>query len=285
MEDVIFFDPQVSDLQAIIAETAKITATDLSDAKQLELVKATRIKLKKARVVIEKQGKTQRDRATDYSRRVMAREKELIGIIEPEEDRLQAIEAEAERIKVRAERMTSLPLRREQLAAIGDGIVTPDVILLDMDAEQFVAHMNGRKVAQFEKMEAARKAEETRVAREKEIEAAKARAVQDERDRAEKEDQRKRDEAAAAATKAVDDAKREAERIEREAREKVEREAKEKADAEAADAAEQAKLEKRKRYQNWLETIGYSEETKHLWKFEDAGDRVRAFSIKGEFIK
>jgi hypothetical protein len=147
MDHVIQFDPAVADLQAIIAETAKITATDLSDSKQLDLVKSTRIKLKKARIVIEKQGKEMRDDALKFQRDVIAREKELIAIIEPEEERLKAIEAEAERLKERAIRMTALPLRREQLSNIGDGIEVPDDELLDMDADQFVSYMNVRKIA------------------------------------------------------------------------------------------------------------------------------------------
>lgn len=108
------FDPTVAELQAIVEKTKGLTAIDLKDKLQLEVVRGSRIELKKKRVEIEKYAKSLRDNATAWSKKVSAKEKELIGIIEPEEERLKAIEAEAEQLIIREARMEKLPARRER---------------------------------------------------------------------------------------------------------------------------------------------------------------------------
>ena len=95
-KDLEKFDPTVAELTAMVAKTKKLKATDLEDKAQLAIVKENRIVLKKARVQIEKRGKELREDALKFQRAVIAKEKELIAIIEPEEDRLEAIEQEAE---------------------------------------------------------------------------------------------------------------------------------------------------------------------------------------------
>ena len=112
-KDIERFDPTKEVLQQLVLKTQSITATDLKDKAQLEVVKQNRIELKKARVQIEKTGKAMRDDANAYSKAVIAKEKELIGIISPEEDRLKAIESEAEELAIREERMKKLPERKE----------------------------------------------------------------------------------------------------------------------------------------------------------------------------
>lgn len=66
----------------------------------------TRMSLKRARISIEQTGKTAREDAQAFSKAVIAEEKRLIGIIEPEETRLQGIQdahdAEVERRKAAA---------------------------------------------------------------------------------------------------------------------------------------------------------------------------------------
>lgn len=119
MDEIIKFDPSVEELNKIVAVTSKITAPDLSDDTQVALVHDTRISLRDARVKIEKAGKQYRADALAYQKKVIAREKELIAIIEPEEIRLKALEEEATRLRERAAREALLPMRREQLVPFG----------------------------------------------------------------------------------------------------------------------------------------------------------------------
>jgi hypothetical protein len=283
MEQIINFDQAVSGLNEIIAESSKITASDLKDSKQIAVVREFRLKLKKTRVAIEKQGKSMRDDAIKYQRDVIAREKELIGIIEPEEARLEAIEDEAQRIKDHEERMSSLPLRREQLAAIGDGVEVSDDELLDMDAEQFVAYMNGRKVAHFDKLEAQRKEDEARVAREaemqrreesvkKEAEERAAREIAEANERAEKAEKA----AAEAKEKAERQAKEDAEKAERARLAAIE-------EAERKEKQEKERLEKQAKYRKFRDGLGWTEETKSDFKEEKVGDEIIIWKKAGTF--
>jgi len=132
------FDPEnpTTKLLAMVAKTSGITATDLNDKAQMALVKENRIELKKTRVMIEKFGKSLRDEATKFNRLVSGKEKELIAIIAPEEDRLQAIEDIAAENAIREERTEKLPMRKERLANIGDNEIVTEEELLTMDANK-----------------------------------------------------------------------------------------------------------------------------------------------------
>jgi len=78
---------------------------------------SARMTLKNTRVDIQKAGKEARDDATKFSKAVIAKEKELIDIIEPEETRLQSIQDawDAERAAEKAARERA---EAERLAAI-----------------------------------------------------------------------------------------------------------------------------------------------------------------------
>jgi len=223
------FDPTEAELRAIVAVTEKITADDLEDPKQLAVVRENRIALKNARVRIEKTGKALRDDALKFQRAVIAKEKELVAIIEPEEDRLRAIEQAAKDLAERKKRVAILPERHARLASIGDSVTVTDDQLLDMDGPAFEGYFNQRQAAkieadriELEARERAVKEAEDAAKRAAELEAAKERARQEERERAERE------------------AEREAER--------------------AAD--EERRLQSEQRYQAFLAESGYSEETK-----------------------
>lgn len=232
--ETIKFDPNVADLQAIVAATSKITADDLSNDVQLALVHDTRISLRDARVKIEKTGKALRADALKYQKDVIAREKELLGIILPEEDRLADIEHQANIIKERATRAALLPMRREQLAPFGEPTVT-DESILDMDNDEFVTYLVQRQTQKNEndrlelETEKARLADEAHLAQvRKDAEVAErnrieAAAKADEERRIQAEAQKKYD-AELAAQKVLDDAKAEAVKVEEAAR--LEREAK-----------------------------------------------------------
>lgn len=236
--ETIIFDPNVESLHKIVASTSKITASDLSDDVQLALVHDTRLSLRDARVRIEKKGKELRADALKFQKDVIAKEKELLAIITPEEDRLKAIEDEANTIKERAARAALLPMRKEQLAPLmGVSMVDgDDAWILDMDNDEFVAFLikfqgekNERDRLEIE-VEKKRLADEAILAQvKKDAEVAERLRIEasqklDEQRRIEAEAQKKRD-AEVAAQKLVDDAKEEAIRVAEHAR--VEREKKE----------------------------------------------------------
>jgi|SRR6187551_1611446 len=283
------FDPTSAELMQMVEATKGITATDLKDKGQLEIVKQNRITLKNARVQIEKTGKSLRDPATAFSKKVSAREKELVAIIEPEEERLVAIEEEAKQLAIKEERMEKLPARKERLDLVVGESPTPmeyavDSELLDMDAEAFESYFN-QKVA--EKNENVRiEGERAREAKQKEIDAENARikAEQDAKQAELDEKQRK-----------IDDEKREiqhakeVEKAAKKAREEAELKAKEEAEKKEADRlaeekramdekiaadrkaeeekkAEEARLAKEKKYTAFIKKIGYVEESDEFFK-------------------
>lgn len=188
------FNPTIAELTALVEATKNISATDLKDKKQLEIVKASRKSLSEARINIAKKGKELRQGAIDFQKAVIEKEKELIAIISPEEDRLKEIEAEAKEIKQREERLAVLPQWKEKLAGIGDKETITDEALLAMDYDQFITYFNQRVA---DKNESDRKAiedekkkneeEAKRLEWEKGAQAREEQARKDEKERIERE--------------------------------------------------------------------------------------------------
>lgn len=275
------FDPTVATLQAMVEKTKDLKATDLKDKTQLETVRKARIDLKKTRVAIEKYGKDLRDDANKFSKAVIAKEKELIGIIEPEEDRLKAIEEEAEKLAIREERMEKLPARKERLAAIGDGVEVSDEDLLLMDANDFEGYFNARIAdklkADKEKAEADQRARDEEIRKENERKEAEIKAREDAA--REKEEANAREEARLKAEKEAREREEKAREEEREkarlAEEKrLEDEKRAKEEAAKKEAEEKARLEKAERYRNWRAQFGWTEVTRADFKEEKVGDTV-----------
>lgn len=291
--DIEKFDPTVEELNRLVAVSSAIKSIDIEDKAQLEVVKKSRIELKTARVAITKKGKELREEALNFQRAVIAKEKELIAIIEPEEDRLQSIENEAKELQARKLRLDEMPFRKEELARIGDSVEVTDEELLSMDTEQFFAYRNERITA---------KHEADRLALE-----AKAQAIKDEEERQQREretqerERKAREEAQAEAERQLVLAKEEAElrvqqekaeaerrviaereRIEREQKEKAEREAAEKAEAERIAQEAQQKLEKQKKYQAWLKANNYDENTDKIINTEK---EITLYRLVSSFTK
>jgi hypothetical protein len=290
--ETIKFDPNIAELQLIVAATSKITADDLSNDAQLALVHDTRISLRDARVKIEKAGKAMRADALKYQKDVVAREKELIAIIEPEEMRLKVLEDNAAALKERAAHFALLPMRREQLTPFGFSDVD-EAFILDMDNDEFVAHLVKLQAEKNERDRLELEAEKTRLADEARIAQVKKDAEVAERNRIEEANrineqvrinaaaQEKLD-AANAAQKLLDDAKAEAERIKEAAEYKV---AQEEAQREAAEREARIRKEQREadeRYQAWLGHIGWKREESDLWIITESG---RAYKYVDTFKK
>lgn len=95
-EQALKFTETLDRLRALAGESATIVRVDTAD--NLHAAKAAKAKLQSTRVKIEKVGKAARDDANKFSKAVIAKERELISVIRPEEDRLQEL-IEAERLR------------------------------------------------------------------------------------------------------------------------------------------------------------------------------------------
>jgi len=282
--DIEKFDPTRAQIEAVVSETRNITANDLEDKAQLKVVKENRIKLRDLRVKIEKTGKALREEANAFSKAVITKEKELIGLVTPEEDRLKGIEEEAKMIIEKKYRASQLPARYAKIeeTKIGCNDIT-DEFLLDMSDEQFtewlnkaIEEKNERERLALEKERAEIEAEKNRLAREKELEEAKKKAAEEAKLQAEKDAQYAKERS----EREVKEANERAERAEREAKEKVEREQREK---ETKEAEERKKMEKDEMYRLWLETLGVTEENKNEYRIQRYGNKVEVAKIIGYF--
>lgn len=279
------FDPTEAELTSIVTETKKVT-----EESGMELVKETRTKLVKARRRIEVTGKAMRDDANKFAKAVIAREKELVSIIEPEELRLKDIEAEVERRAVLEARKQALPVRIASLDAIGDGVEYSEVQLLEMDDNAFTLY-KAERITAWQEKETARLADEQRkideekasIAREKQIEEDKKRAVEE----AEAKVKRDAEERVRLAEQAQADAEKKAkdaeERAERENKEAAERDERERLEAEKKEAAERKRLEKMTKYRTFRAESGWTEETKADYREENTGTEIVLWKKVGTF--
>jgi hypothetical protein len=249
----------------MVTATKHISATDLSDKTQLEIVRTNRIALKNARVKIEKRGKELREDALKFQKAVIAKEKELVAIIEPEEDRLAAIEEEAKAIVIRQQRTEQLAARRERLASIGDNLPIDDDHLLTVDDIQFDAYFNQR-TADKQAADAAKLAEERRKLDEEKL------AIEREKETRQREEIARREERERAD---ADAARKEQERIEREAREKAE--------TERRDRQEKERLEKEASYRAFRESHGWTPTTQSDFKEERVNGEIILWKKLGAF--
>lgn len=264
-DDIATFDPTVAELNKMVEATKGITATDLTDKNQLETVRTNRIALKNARVKIEKRGKELREDALKFQKAVIAKEKELVGIIAPEEDRLAAIEDEAKQIAILKARTEQLPARKERLAAIGDAEVVPDEYLLAFDDTAFETYLNTRTAARLA-------AEQNRIEVEKLAIEHEKRAMEIEKEARDREEKARNEERAHAEALA---ARKEQERVEADIRAKEEAARKEQAERDA--------LEKASKYRAFREKHGWSEETKAHFKEEKLGSEIVLWKKLGTF--
>lgn len=133
-------------LETLAAQSAGITAITTRDG-YAEANRA-RIELKTARVEIEKRGKAAREDAQTFCSAVISAEKELVGIVKPEEKRLQSMQdewdaareaerkaaEEAERVRVQTIRSHIANISRGPALCAGMSSEQIAVVLDDMRA-------------------------------------------------------------------------------------------------------------------------------------------------------
>lgn len=265
MQDLSKFDPNVETLNALVGESVSIVTVDINDPTQIEVVKKARIKLRDARVLIEKTGKSYRDDAIKYQRDVLEKERSLIAIIEPEELRLKAFEEESKKQKELAIRREQLPARKERLATLGFevGISITEHDILNMDSVHFETRVN--ELVAAKNAEQKRKDDEAAAKVAADLKKREDDLKEGERKLAAEKDAREREERAR---------QEERDRIEREARDKKEREEREERERKEREAKEKAELERQKKYKKFLTDNGYTKETAEQFKQEKTSEGV-----------
>jgi hypothetical protein len=264
------FSPTKAELTKLADESKSLELPDLFDQVQLRKIKDARLNIRDARVAITKTGKALREDALKFQKAVIAKEKELVAIIEPEENRLGDLEDQAEKALERKARTELLPHRNERLAAVGDDVQISDEGLLDMDGPAFEGYCNLRVANKnesdrlfIEEEKRAIEEEKSKLEREKEMHDREEKARQEERERLEREQKEKE------------------ERQERERKEAEEHAQRQKEQQEQKAKEEQARLEREERYQTFLKGHGYTQETKDTFHIERSESEVRLYKLTG----
>lgn len=272
------FSPMVADIKTMVEYSKGITISDFTNKAQIKLVTEQRKKLRDIRTSITKQSKTFRQKAVDFNKAVIAKEKELIALVEPEEERLKVLEEKADQEKLKADRVELLPKRYEKLATIGDKEAITDDELLSMDSATFDAYYNKRVSAKNNAeravLDAEKKKHEEELAefrRKEDALATEAKRVADQKEWEAKEEERRKK-------------KEEADKKEAEDRKALEEQ--EKKDAEARRVVEEeekkAKLAANKMYTDWLTQYGYVADSEEFVTLEH-GDTIFLYKKLGEF--
>jgi len=95
--------------------------TEITNPAGREQCHSARMALKRVRVDVEKIGKAAREDATAFSKAVIAEERRLIGLIQPEETRLESIQNSWDE-KVAAEKRAKIEAEQRRIAVIKDRI-------------------------------------------------------------------------------------------------------------------------------------------------------------------
>jgi hypothetical protein len=170
----------------LLAAASEVNDNDEAGAKMV------RTALKKVRCAVESKRKEEKSESLKLGRAIDAVAKVIFDVVEPVENRLEAIE-KAEEIAAQKAKLERSNLRREELAAIG-GIVPDSLLLMEMNDQAWLAYIAGEKMAKAQReqtarvaaeKEAARNAEEARLRSENEALAKAAREAQEARQAAE----------------------------------------------------------------------------------------------------
>ena len=287
--DIAKFDPTAAELQKLADAARAVVVTDPTDKTQIEAVSEARKGLKQARVRITNRGKELRADAIKFQKDVIAKEQELVAIIEPEEERLSQIEKEIELAAEKERNKLLLPARVARLTTLDPELKFDDDALNAMDIKQFEEFFTKQQQLKNERVatklaadQAKVDAEAKRQADEKEAREREERARADERDRIARED-------AARIKKIEDDAKAEADKIIADAKAKADAEekaradeAKKKADAEAREKAAKEKQEREIEYQTWFNGLTKDKDATYMTERKDDGT-VLLYKLLGTF--
>lgn len=160
--DIEKFNPTVAELNKMV-----IVAKTITKEMGVDVVKTNRTILQKTRTAITEKGKELREEALTFQRAVILKEKDLLEIIAPEEDRLKAIIEEFKVEELKKERIALLPERKEKLLTIDGSEWATDEQLLEMDGMAFGIFYNNCVAQVFEKTQAKLREEQAKLDEEK----------------------------------------------------------------------------------------------------------------------
>lgn len=183
-------------IEKLKADYSRLKINGIDDKAGFKAVEDARKHCKQLRVLAVNICKSGREDALKTQKDWIAKEKEIVAAIEITENYLsaqsEAIKEEEKRILFEAAQKAKLPIRKERLMTIG--VEVEDEKLLSINDEYFNALFNDLHTKVLEEKAAALKAEEKRIADEKENERkrieAEVKAEQAKKDAEEKEKQR-----------------------------------------------------------------------------------------------
>lgn len=293
-------------LIALAAKYKELKVNGVDDKEGLKAVESARKELKNKRVEIEKVSKGMRESAVKFQKAVISREKELVTLIEPEENRLMKIEDDIwdqkERLREEAEKKEYDRIQNmlDQLREVNQEMDFHE--LKALTDEQFQEalklateiHNNWKilqeqiRVAEEKKQleeEQARKAEEARLAIEREEQAKRQRKFEEEQAefRKEQERVRKENEEKAVSLKAEQDRIDAEKKTIQDAKDAEEREKKRQAELKQAreEAAEKARKDAEEKAER--EKQEAIEAARALKELEE--EKLLAGADKGKFTK
>jgi len=289
------FSPKKAELTELANSYKNLVIKGIDDKEGYKIVDEARKNLKKKRVEITNTGKELRQEARDFADAVIKAQKELVAIIEPLEKDLKEKQDNIKEEQLKIDRAVLLPERKEKLAKINCTEKVDDDLLM-MSPEDFNSYYNDKTAEYLEEEKRKLEEEKERLAQEeidrkakiaqeeadkiaekkrlKDLEEARKQAKKDAEEKAEEdkkkavEEERKRGEAEK--QKIIDDQKRKEleakhkkELEVQEAKHKEEKRIQVEEEKEKSKQVEKANMEKRKRFVEWLQENGYTEETKN----------------------
>lgn len=132
------FDHRKAEFTQLATEAKEIqftvTRESIQDKAAVKLIEETRKKLKKARTGTAKEGKDMRELISPITKAILKAEKDLISIIEPEEERLEQLEIAIDKLK------TEIELEEQQKEAARLQVRVNALLQMDMEftGEEYV---------------------------------------------------------------------------------------------------------------------------------------------------
>jgi hypothetical protein len=190
--DIEKFDPNKEALQTMVQGMNNLSINSIDDKEGYKAVHEARMELKRTRVQIKKVGKGLRDDAVKFQKAVIAKEKELVAIIEPTEKELESKQRAIDEEKEMLARKNVLPARKEEFAKIDYEILDEEI--LRMDDKTYSSFINEKKAEYLEKEEQKiREMKEALETEKQKIKAEKERKERDERIKKETEERVRRE--------------------------------------------------------------------------------------------
>src|SRR3990167_4039175 len=153
-------EPGIAKLTEMAGAVRGLTIAGVDDVAGYKAVHDARMGLRAERVRIAKACKAIREKAVEFQKSVIAKEKEYIAIVEPTELELQGKEEAVDLEKARIKRAAAMPAREEKLRAI-DAPYSYDLVI-DLDDEAFSAYYNREHAISLQAKETAMRVEQER---------------------------------------------------------------------------------------------------------------------------